>query len=103
MALHVSVARSRVGSKNGSLLIEGSWEDGKFWGEHLIPADPTMTAAETVEFFFLEQGLVASWGWSKDCCGEHLGKLHGQFVGTNGSGGKSFKEVTYSQAHAFDL
>jgi hypothetical protein len=98
MALHVHVYKTNL----GNLEMIGDWEDGRSWGEYVIPTDPKMTAAETVEFFFLERDMVASWSWSKDCCG-HTGAIHGQFVSASPRGAKAYKEVSYSGAHEVDL
>ena len=98
MALHVHVFET---NKNNLEMI-GDWEDGRSWGEFVIPPVEGQTAAETVELFFLEREMVASWGWGKDCCG-WKDALHGEFVQAVLPGRTHYKEVVYSRAHEFDL
>jgi hypothetical protein len=102
MALHVQVRQDA--SIPTHYTVTGNWEDSRPDGLRvLVPHYPNMTAAESVEYYMLlSENMVASWGWSQDCCGIN-GELHGQFVTAGDGDGKSYKEVTYSRAHEFDL
>lgn len=100
MALHIEVWQDP--DNPDVFVVQGEWEDGRWWLPTRVVRQPNMSAAESVEWaLLLNHQLVPSWRWMQSSYFPN--RLQGQFVYGRPDGQLAHKEVRDSHAELFDF